>query len=66
VIGVGTAINVVAVLVGAGIGTLVGARLSEGMREFSLHSGHDVSAVVSAVEAILGDTSKYLMDRAKS
>jgi uncharacterized membrane protein YqgA involved in biofilm formation len=38
VIGVGTAINVVAVLVGAGIGTLVGARLSEGMREAALHA----------------------------
>ncbi len=31
--GVGTAITVVAVLAGAGTGTLVGARLSEGMRE---------------------------------
>ncbi len=37
-IGVGTAINVVAVLVGAGIGTLVGARLSEGMRETAMHA----------------------------
>ena len=37
-IGVGTAINVVAVLVGAGIGTLVGARLSEGMREAALQA----------------------------
>jgi uncharacterized protein len=37
-IGVGTAINVVAVLVGAGIGTLVGTRLSEGMREAALHA----------------------------
>ena len=36
--GVGTAINVVAVLVGAGIGTLVGARLSEGMRETAMHA----------------------------
>jgi uncharacterized protein len=31
-------INVVAVLVGAGIGTLVGARLSEGMRETAMHA----------------------------
>ena len=37
-IGVGTAINVVAVLVGAGIGTLVGARLPEGMRETARHA----------------------------
>ena len=36
--GVGTAINVVAVLVGAGIGTLVGARLSEGTRETAMHA----------------------------
>src|SRR5918994_3230741 len=36
--GIGTAINVVAVLVGASIGTLVGARLPEGMRETALHA----------------------------
>jgi uncharacterized protein len=36
--GVGTAINVLAVLVGAGIGTLVGARLSDGMRETAMHA----------------------------
>ena len=36
--GVGTAINVVAVLVGASIGTLVGARLSEWMRETAMHA----------------------------
>lgn len=34
--GVGTAINVVAVLVGGGIGTLVGARLPEGMRNTAM------------------------------
>lgn len=38
VIGVGTAINVVAVLIGAGLGTLVGARLSGGMRETAMHA----------------------------
>lgn len=37
-IGVGTGINVVAVLFGAGIGTLVGARLSEGMRTTAMHA----------------------------
>lgn len=37
-IGVGTAINVVAVLIGAGLGTLVGARLSGGMRETAMHA----------------------------
>ena len=34
--GLGTAINVAAVLIGGGIGTLVGARLSEGMRETAM------------------------------
>jgi uncharacterized protein len=34
--GVGTAINVVAVLVGGGIGTLVGAKLPEGMRSTAM------------------------------
>src|SRR5918997_3125778 len=38
VIGVGTAINVAAVVAGAGLGTLVGARLSEGMRETAMHA----------------------------
>src|SRR3712207_1030789 len=36
--GLGTAINVVAVLIGGGIGTLVGARLSEGMRETAMNA----------------------------
>lgn len=34
----GTIINVAAVLVGGGIGTLVGARLPEGMRETAMHA----------------------------
>ncbi len=34
----GTAINVVAVLAGAGLGTLSGARLSEGMRETAMNA----------------------------
>jgi len=38
VIGVGTAINVAAVLAGASLGTVVGARLSEGMRETGMHA----------------------------
>jgi uncharacterized protein len=37
-IGTGTAINVVAVLVGGGIGTLVGARLSGEIRETAMHA----------------------------
>ena len=36
--GIGTAINVVAVLVGGGIGTLAGARLPEGMRQTAMHA----------------------------
>ncbi len=36
--GVGTAINVVAVLVGGSIGTFVGARLPEGMRETAMQA----------------------------
>jgi uncharacterized protein len=36
--GIGTAINVVAVLIGGGIGTLVGARLPEGMRSTAMHA----------------------------
>jgi uncharacterized protein len=38
VIGTGTAINVVAVLAGGSLGTLIGARLSEGMRETAMHA----------------------------
>lgn len=36
--GIGTAINVVAVLVGGGIGVLAGARLPEGMRETAMQA----------------------------
>jgi uncharacterized protein len=38
VFGLGTVINVVAVLIGAGIGLVVGARLSEGMLETAMHA----------------------------
>ena len=36
--GLGTVINAFAVLVGAGIGTLVGARLPEGIRQTAMHA----------------------------
>lgn len=36
--GLGTLINTLAVLVGAGIGALVGARLPEGMRQTTMHA----------------------------
>jgi uncharacterized protein len=38
VFGLGTLINTFAVLVGAGIGALVGARLPEGMRQTAMHA----------------------------
>jgi uncharacterized protein len=38
VFGLGTLINTLAVLVGAGIGTLIGARLPEGMRQTAMHA----------------------------
>src|SRR5918994_391544 len=38
VIGTGTAINIVTVLAGGSLGTLVGGRLSEGMRETATHA----------------------------
>jgi uncharacterized protein len=38
VIGTGTAINVVTVLAGGSLGTVIGARLSEGMRETAMHA----------------------------
>jgi uncharacterized membrane protein YqgA involved in biofilm formation len=47
-VGTGTAINVVAVLVGGGIGTLIGARLSEGMRGTALHAIGIVTLLVGA------------------
>ncbi len=37
-IGLGTAINFAAVLVGGALGTLVGGRLSDGMRETAMHA----------------------------
>jgi uncharacterized protein len=37
-VGIGTAINVLAVLAGGGIGTLAGARLSEGMRSTAMQA----------------------------
>lgn len=36
--GLGTLINTLAVLIGAGIGTLVGTRLPEGMRQTAMHA----------------------------
>jgi uncharacterized membrane protein YqgA involved in biofilm formation len=45
-IGIGTGINVVAVLVGGSIGTLVSARLSDGMRETAMHATGFITLLV--------------------
>jgi uncharacterized membrane protein YqgA involved in biofilm formation len=52
-IGTGTAINVVAVLVGGGIGTLVGARLSGEIRETAMHAIGLVTLLVG-ISSFLG------------
>jgi uncharacterized membrane protein YqgA involved in biofilm formation len=44
--GLGTVINTSAVLVGAGIGTLVGARLPQGMRQTAMHAVGLVTVLV--------------------
>ena len=44
--GLGTIINTFAVLVGAGIGTLIGARLPEGMRQTAMHALGMVTVLV--------------------
>jgi uncharacterized protein len=46
VFGLGTLINTLAVLVGAGIGTLVGARLPERMRQTAMHAVGLVTVLV--------------------
>jgi uncharacterized protein len=45
-IGTGTAINVVAVLVGGGVGTLVGAKLPEGIRRTAMQASGIVTLLV--------------------
>jgi uncharacterized membrane protein YqgA involved in biofilm formation len=45
-IGMGTAINVVAVLVGGGVGTLVGAKLPEGIRSTAMQASGIVTLLV--------------------
>lgn len=46
--GLGTAINVVAVLVGGGVGTLVGAKLPEGMRRTAMQGIGLVTVLIGA------------------
>jgi uncharacterized membrane protein YqgA involved in biofilm formation len=57
-VGIGTAINVVAVLVGGGIGTLVGAKLPEAMRHTALQSIGIVALLVGVANfLVLATTS---------
>ncbi len=55
--GLGTAINVVAVLVGGGIGTLAGARLPEGMRSTAMQA-------IGIVTLLVGVTNFLKFDNA--
>jgi uncharacterized protein len=60
--GVGTAINVVAVLVGGGIGTLVGARLPETMRRTAMQAIGIVTFLVGVANFLeLAKTSTHIV-----
>jgi uncharacterized protein len=54
--GIGTAINVVAVLVG-GIGTLLGAKLPEAMRETAMWAIGIVTLLVGVAKFLVFDTT---------
>jgi uncharacterized membrane protein YqgA involved in biofilm formation len=45
-VGIGTVINVVAVLVGGGIGTLAGAKLPEAMRRAAMEASSIVTLLI--------------------
>jgi uncharacterized membrane protein YqgA involved in biofilm formation len=55
--GIGTAINVVAVLVGGGIGTLVGAKLPEAMRHTAMQAIGIVTLLVGISNFLVFDTT---------
>ena len=55
--GIGTAINVVAVLVGGGIGTLVGAKLPEAMRHTAMQAIGIVTLLVGVSSFLVFDTT---------
>jgi uncharacterized membrane protein YqgA involved in biofilm formation len=57
--GIGTAINVVAVIVGGGIGTLVGAKLPEAMR-------HTAMRAIGIVTLLVGVSNFLEFDRAST
>ncbi len=54
--GIGTAINVVAVLVGGGIGTVVGAKLPEEMRRTAMQA-------IGIVTLLVGVSNFLVFDR---
>jgi uncharacterized membrane protein YqgA involved in biofilm formation len=56
-VGIGTAINVVAVLVGGGIGTLVGAKLPEAMRHTAMQAIGIVTLLVGVSSFLVFDTT---------
>ena len=58
VIGTGTAINVVTVLTGASLGTVLGARLSEGMRETAMNAIGLVTVLVG-IQSFLRFDSEF-------
>ena len=53
--GLGTAINVAAVLVGGGIGTLAGAKLPEGMRATAMQAIGIVTLLVGVANFLVFD-----------
>jgi uncharacterized protein len=55
--GIGTAINVVAVLVGGGIGTLLGAKLPEAMRGTAMQAIGIVTLLVGVANFLVFDTT---------
>ena len=58
-VGIGTAINVVAVLAGGGIGTLVGAKLPEAMRRTAMQA-------IGIVTLLVGIANFLELDRAST
>lgn len=61
-VGIGTAINVVAVLVGGGIGTLVGAKLPEPMRRTAMQAIGVVTLLVGVANfLVFGRTSTQIV-----
>jgi uncharacterized protein len=60
-VGIGTAINVLAVLAGGSIGTLAGARLPEGMRSTAMQSIGVVTLLVGVSDFLKVDNVLVLL-----